>query len=64
MARALVTGAASGIGAATAPLLEEDGWEVVRADLKPGEGDARARHRRRDRLGSRTGRGGGGGRAW
>ncbi|GAA1866553.1 SDR family oxidoreductase [Pseudonocardia ailaonensis] len=38
MARVLVTGAASGIGAGTAMFLAEQGWEVVGADLKPGEG--------------------------
>lgn len=38
MRRALVTGAASGIGAACADALERDDWEVVRADLHPGVG--------------------------
>jgi NAD(P)-dependent dehydrogenase (short-subunit alcohol dehydrogenase family) len=36
--RVLVTGAASGIGAGTAALLRDQGWDVVGADLKPGEG--------------------------
>jgi L-xylulose reductase len=36
--RVLVTGAASGIGAATARLLAEQEIEVVPADLSPGEG--------------------------
>lgn len=36
--RALVTGGASGIGAACADVLERDGWEVVRADLQAGPG--------------------------
>lgn len=36
--RALVTGGASGIGAACADVLERDGWEVVRADLQTGPG--------------------------
>jgi NAD(P)-dependent dehydrogenase (short-subunit alcohol dehydrogenase family) len=38
MGRVLVTGAASGIGAGTAALLAEQGWEVVGADLRPGAG--------------------------
>lgn len=38
MSRVLVTGAASGIGAGTAALLAEQGWEVVGADLKPEDG--------------------------
>lgn len=33
--RALVTGGSSGIGAATAQLLEEQGWEVIIADVSP-----------------------------
>lgn len=36
--RALVTGGASGIGAACVDVLERDGWEVVRADLQAGPG--------------------------
>jgi NAD(P)-dependent dehydrogenase (short-subunit alcohol dehydrogenase family) len=35
MRRVLITGAASGIGAGTAALLREQGWEVVGADLRP-----------------------------
>jgi NAD(P)-dependent dehydrogenase (short-subunit alcohol dehydrogenase family) len=36
--RALVTGGASGIGAATAELLVQRDWTVVRADIRGGEG--------------------------
>jgi NAD(P)-dependent dehydrogenase (short-subunit alcohol dehydrogenase family) len=36
MGRVLVTGAASGIGAACAVTLREQGWEVVAADVQPG----------------------------
>lgn len=39
MGTALVTGGASGIGAACAAILERDGWTVVRADLRTGDGD-------------------------
>lgn len=35
---ALVTGAAAGMGAATAELLEQRGWSVCRGDLHAGEG--------------------------
>jgi NAD(P)-dependent dehydrogenase (short-subunit alcohol dehydrogenase family) len=38
MQRALVTGGASGIGAACAQVLEREGWDVVRADLQDGPG--------------------------
>jgi NAD(P)-dependent dehydrogenase (short-subunit alcohol dehydrogenase family) len=46
---ALVTGGASGIGAACAALLAEQGWSVEIADLDPGPGD-HALGRRLDRL--------------
>ncbi|WP_028266087.1 SDR family NAD(P)-dependent oxidoreductase [Arthrobacter sp. MA-N2] len=38
MARVLVTGGASGIGAGTADLLSSEGWDVVRADVAPRDG--------------------------
>jgi NAD(P)-dependent dehydrogenase (short-subunit alcohol dehydrogenase family) len=38
MGRALVTGGASGIGAACAEVLEREGWDVVRVDLQPTSG--------------------------
>lgn len=41
--RVLVTGGASGIGAACATVIEREGAEVFRADIEPGE-DERVRH--------------------
>jgi len=38
MKRALVTGGASGIGAACALILERDGWDVIRADRQQVDG--------------------------
>ena len=35
--KVVVTGAASGIGKATADLAESQGWQVIRADLKEGD---------------------------
>ena len=40
--RAVVTGAGSGIGAATAALLRDRGWEVLGVDLRAGEGTVAA----------------------
>lgn len=38
MKRVLITGAASGIGAACAAVCEREGWEAVRVDLSSGAG--------------------------
>lgn len=38
MPTALVTGAASGIGAASATFLEQEGWTVIRADINEADG--------------------------
>ncbi len=38
MARVLVTGGASGIGAACSEVLEREGWQVIRADLRADDG--------------------------
>jgi NAD(P)-dependent dehydrogenase (short-subunit alcohol dehydrogenase family) len=38
MPTVLVTGAASGIGAASSSLLEQRGWTVIRTDIAKGEG--------------------------
>jgi NAD(P)-dependent dehydrogenase (short-subunit alcohol dehydrogenase family) len=43
---AVITGGAGGIGAATAAILREDGWQVVIADLELGRAQAEA-----DRIG-------------
>ena len=47
---ALVTGAASGIGLATAQLLEAEGATVVRLDVQEGEGVVRCDVRDRDQV--------------